>query len=75
MKQEVLWAAYVAKNPSFAGDGAVTMSAVGLRKLFEQTYQHGHDHGFTNGKAYAEMRKAPTPTTQGSDILNRAFGL
>lgn len=52
MKKEELWDAFVRKNPSFNGDGNITLSAAGLRKLFNQTYDHGHEQGFENGKAW-----------------------
>jgi hypothetical protein len=51
MTKKDLWAQYVAKNPTFAGDGIITMTASGIRKLFEQTYDRAHDQGLENGKA------------------------
>jgi hypothetical protein len=38
MTKEQLWKVYCDKNPSFAGSGNVTMSARGLRKLFDTTW-------------------------------------
>ena len=38
MKKSELWKVYVARNPSFAGNGNVTLSAAGIRKLFDQTW-------------------------------------
>jgi hypothetical protein len=38
MTKEELWKVYVNKNPSFNGRGNVTMSAKGLRKLFDTTW-------------------------------------
>jgi hypothetical protein len=38
MKKSQLWKIYCAKNPAFERDGNVTMSARGLRKLFDQTW-------------------------------------
>lgn len=55
MKKEELWAAYVAKNPSFEGGGNVTMSAAGLKKMFDQTYERAHQQGVKNGKTLADM--------------------
>lgn len=45
MTQQELWNAYCARNPSFSGDGEVTMSAGGLKKLFDQTWQFAEQHG------------------------------
>jgi len=45
MTQQELWSAYCARNPSFSGDGEVTMSAGGLKKLFDQTWQFAEQHG------------------------------
>ena len=38
MTKNELWKIYVKRNPSFEGDGNVTMSAKGLRKLFDTTW-------------------------------------
>ena len=38
MTKEQLWKVYCDKNPSFSGGGNVTMSARGLRKLFDTTW-------------------------------------
>jgi ligand-binding SRPBCC domain-containing protein len=50
MKQEDLWAAFVAKNPSFLTNGA-SFTAAGLKKFFDQTWEHAHRQGVANGKA------------------------
>ena len=39
MTKEQLWKIYSRKNPSFNGDGNVTMTAKGLRKLFDTTWE------------------------------------
>jgi len=39
MTREELWNTYCKRNPSFAGDGEITMSARGLKKLFDQTWE------------------------------------
>jgi hypothetical protein len=39
MTKEQLWKIYSRKNPSFNGDGNVTMTARGLRKLFDTTWE------------------------------------
>lgn len=46
MKKEDLWDQYAKKNPSFNGNGNVTMSARGLRKMFEQTWKIAFEAGF-----------------------------
>ena len=39
MKKSELWAIYTRRNPSFAEDGSVTLSARGLKKLFDTTWE------------------------------------
>lgn len=73
MKAEELWAAYVAKNPSFADpDANITMTARGLKRLFDQTYERGHEQGVRNGRAMAEMEAAKKPS--GDSFYERMFG-
>ena len=65
MKKSELWKIYCAKNPSFAGDGNVTMSARGLRKLFDQTWGYAFHEGedehdpapVNNSKSVGDLRK------------------
>ena len=45
MRKSELWRIYVKKNPSFEGDGNVTMSARGLRKLFDTTWDTAYYDG------------------------------
>lgn len=45
MTKEELWQIYCRKNPSFAKDGNVTMSAKGLRKLFDTTWDTAYFDG------------------------------
>ncbi|HMJ06896.1 MAG TPA: hypothetical protein VK474_11620 [Chthoniobacterales bacterium] len=70
MKQQTLWELFCAKNPSFAGRGNVTMSAAGLRKLFDQTWERAHAAGFANGQAYAELH-APK---EDHSLFGKIFG-
>lgn len=49
MSELELWEAYSLRNPSFNGDGNITMSAAGLRKLFRQTWSIAHDTGYRAG--------------------------
>lgn len=75
MKKEDLWAIYVRKNPEFDSDGNVTMSAKGLKKLFEQTWDVGNREGFNNGRAWGKTeaeRKAKNEDVGG--IFKKYFG-
>jgi hypothetical protein len=45
MTKNELWRIYVKKNPSFEGDGNVTMSARGLKKLFDTTWDTAYYDG------------------------------
>jgi hypothetical protein len=69
MKKSQLWKIYVAKNPSFAGDGNITMSARGLRKLFDQTW----DFAFHEGED--EIEAPPVTDSKGVDDLRKIFGM
>ena len=69
MKKSQLWKIYVAKNPSFAGDGNITMSARGLRKLFDQTW----DFAFHEGED--DHDPAPVTDSKGVDDLRKIFGM
>ena len=68
MKKSQLWKIYVAKNPSFAGDGNVTMSARGLRKMFDQTW----DLAIHEGEE--ENETPPVNDSKGVDDLRKIFG-
>jgi hypothetical protein len=46
MKKEDLWNQYAKKNPSFNGNKNVTLSARGLRKMFDQTWKIAFESGF-----------------------------
>jgi len=39
MTKQELWKIYTKRNPTFDGEGSVTMSAAGLRKMFETTWE------------------------------------
>ena len=69
MKKSQLWKIYTAKNPSFAGDGNITMSARGLRKMFDQTWDLAIHEG-------EEENEAPPATdSKGVDDLRKIFGM
>lgn len=69
MKKSQLWKIYVAKNPSFAGDGNITMSARGLRKLFDQTWDLAYHEGED------EIEAPPVTDSKGVDDLRKIFGM
>jgi hypothetical protein len=69
MKKSQLWKIYVAKNPSFAGDGNITMSARGLRKLFDQTWDYAYHEGEDENEA------PPVTDSKGVDDLRKIFGM
>jgi hypothetical protein len=45
MTKEELWAVYVKRNPSFEGEGTVTLSKRGLKKLFDTTWDTAYFDG------------------------------
>jgi len=61
MTKEQLWKIYTDKNPSFLGDKPVTMSPQGLKKMFDQTFDLGEEHG----KNLASKR---------DDLIEKVFG-
>ena len=69
MKKSQLWKIYVAKNPAFERDGNITMSARGLRKLFDQTWDLAYHEG--------EDEDAPPPVTDSRSVddLRKIFGM
>jgi hypothetical protein len=76
MKKSQLWKKYVDKNPSFDGNGNITMSAAGLRKLFNQTW----DIAFNDGEAedieedYTNCSSNLNSSNTLNDLLN-IFGM
>jgi hypothetical protein len=78
MTSTELWEAYSTRNPSFDGDGQVTMSAAGLRKLFNQTWSIAYDTGYRTGLREATARAKPTPAPPPEifrDIFRDIFGV
>lgn len=61
MTSTELWEAYSTRNPSFDGEGQVTLSAAGLRKLFNQTWSIAHDTGYRRGLREATTRATARP--------------
>lgn len=69
MKKSELWKAYVAKNPSFAGEGNVTLSAAGIRKLFNQTWDIAYEEG------EPEEQRYPSDSQFDVEDLMNIFGM
>ena len=68
MSKDELWKAYSSKNPQFEGEGNVTMSRAGLRKLFNQTWDQAHAQGVKNGRAAQELQ------TKSDSLFGKIFG-
>ena len=68
MKKSELWAIYVRRNPSFDGDGNVTMTARGLKKLFDTKW----DTAYFDGEP--EEQPEPMPDNAGVEQLKAIFG-
>jgi len=68
MTKKELWKIYSKRNPSFDGTGNVTMSAAGLRKLFETTW----DIAMYDGE---EEPTSKQPASANVDALKQIFGM
>lgn len=53
MQKQELWEIFVKKNPHWLTDGA-NLSPAGLKKLFETTFDKGHEQGLANGRVLGE---------------------
>lgn len=69
MKKETLWEIYVKKNPTFEGEGNVTLSRSGLKKMFDQAYDKGHEQGVANGRALAALERP-----KDDSVFGKIFG-
>lgn len=51
MNKDELWRTYVKKNPSFAKEDSteVKLTARGMRKFFDQTWEHAFRAGLDKG--------------------------
>ena len=72
MKKSELWAIYVRRNPSFDGDGNVTMSARGLKKLFDTTWDTAY---FDGEDELPEPGPVNSPRSASINDLLNAFGM
>jgi hypothetical protein len=68
MTKKELWKIYAARNPTFDGEGTVTMTAAGLRKLFDTTW----DVAFHDGEEETIER---VPQSGNIDALKKIFGM
>ena len=68
MTKKELWKIYAARNPTFDGEGTVTMTAAGLRKMFDTTW----DVAFHDGEDELIERVPPSGNL---DALKQIFGM
>ena len=68
MTKKELWKIYTARNPTFDGEGTVTMTAAGLRKLFDTTW----NVAFHDGEDEPVERVPPSGNL---DALKQMFGM
>lgn len=68
MTKKELWKIYSKRNPSFDGEGVITLSAAGLRKMFETTWEIAMYDG--------EEEPIPKHPPSGNlDALKQIFGM
>ena len=72
MTKEELWKVYSNKNPSFNGRGNVTMSAKGLRKLFDTTWDVAMYDGEEEGE---DEPRSHHSSSASLDSLKSIFGM
>jgi hypothetical protein len=68
MTKKELWKIYSKRNPSFDGEGMITLSAAGLRKLFETTWEIAMYDG-------EEEPTSKQPASGNLDALKQIFGM
>lgn len=68
MTKKELWKIYSKRNPSFDGEGMITLSAAGLRKMFETTWEIAMHKG-EEEPSYKE------PEYGNIDTLRQIFGM
>ena len=69
MKKSELWKVYVARNPIFATNRNVTLSAAGIRKLFDQKCDIAYHEG------EPEEQKYPGDKNFAVEDLMNIFGM
>jgi len=68
MTKKELWKIYSKRNPSFDGEGMITLSAAGLRKMFETTWEIAMYDG-------EEEPTSKQPASANVDALKQMFGM
>jgi len=68
MTKRELWKIYSKRYPSFNGEGNVTLSAAGLRKMFETTWEIAMYDG-------EEEPTSKQPASANVDALKQIFGM
>jgi hypothetical protein len=68
MTKKELWKIYSKRNPSFDGEGMITLSAAGLRKMFETTWEVAMYDG-------EEEPTSKQPASGNVDALKQIFGM
>ncbi len=68
MTKKELWKIYSKRNPSFDGEGMITLSAAGLRKMFETTWEVA----MYDGEEEPTSKQAASPNI---DALKHIFGM
>ena len=68
MTKKELWKIYSKRNPSFDGEGMITLSAAGLRKMFETTWEIAMYDG-------EEEPSCKQPASGNLDALKQIFGI
>jgi len=68
MTKRELWKIYSKRNPSFDGEGMITLSAAGLRKMFETTWEVAMYDG-------EEEPSSKQPASPNVDALKQIFGM
>ena len=71
MTRSQLWKIYTDRNPSFDGDGNVTMTARGLRKMFETTW----DVAYFDGEIESDEPYRRDQRNDNVDALKKIFGM
>jgi hypothetical protein len=77
MTKSELWAIYCRKNPKFAGDGEITLTTKGLRKMFDVTWDTAFYDGEDEPCLESESQVKPgfTNATNSVETLMKMFGM
>ena len=77
MTKKELWKIYSKRNPSFDGEGMITLSAAGLRKMFETTWEVAMFETTWEDAMYdgEEEPSSKQPASPNVDALKHIFGM